>query len=137
MADASGSDIRLYGVKKETLMKKVILFLSIAVVVMSVSAFAAELPDASKAASKFSRGASNVATCWGEYITQLPKSIESSPDYLTGFVYNIFRGTAFTVRRAAVGLYDMVTFPFPVPAKYAPVIEPETIVTKTMEPLTR
>lgn len=116
-------------------MKKVLLFLSIAMVIMSFSVIAADRPDASKAASKFARGVTNVSTCWGEYITQLPTSIDKSPDYLTGFVYDIVRGTGFTVRRAAVGLYDIVTCPFPGKTKYAPLIQPETIFNESMEPL--
>ena len=118
-------------------MKKILMFLSIAMLIVSVSGIAADMPDASKAASKFARGATNVATCWGEYITQLPTSIEKSPDYLTGFVYDLVRGTGFTIRRAAVGLYDMATCPFPGKNDYAPVIQPETIFTKTVEPLTK
>lgn len=118
-------------------MRKVFLFFCAAMVVMSVSATAADRPDAGKAASKFSRGVTNVATCWGEYIIQLPTAIEQSPDYLTGGVYDVVRGTGFTIRRAAVGLYDIVTCPFPGRTNYKSLIQPETIFTKSVEPLTK
>lgn len=116
-------------------MKKLLVLLCITMLLASAPGTAADMPDASKAAGKFSRGATNVATCWGEYFTQLPKAVESSPDYLTAIVYGALRGTAFTVRRAAVGLYDMATSPFPGKNNYAPVIQPETVFTKAVEPL--
>ncbi|MBU9888782.1 MAG: exosortase system-associated protein, TIGR04073 family [Candidatus Omnitrophica bacterium] len=116
-------------------MKKILVFFCVAMVMMSASAIAADPPDAAKAAAKFARGVTNVATCWGEYIIQLPVSIEQSPDYLTGAVYDVVRGTGFTIRRAAVGLYDIVTCPFPGRTCYGPLIQPETIFTKSVEPL--
>lgn len=118
-------------------MKKVLVFFGIAMIILSASAVAADLPDASKAASKFSRGVTNFATCWGEYFVQLPTSIEKSPDYLTGFLYDVVRGTGFAIRRAAVGVYDVVTCPFPGQTNYGPVIQPETIFTKSIEPVTK
>jgi len=118
-------------------MKKVILFLCIALLTVSFSAVAAEQPNASKAVGKFARGATNVATCWGEYFMQLPVSLEQSPDYLTGFVYDLVRGTGFTIRRAGVGLFDIVTAVSPLDNNYAPFIQPETIFTKSVEPLTK
>ena len=116
-------------------MRKIFSVLIVSGFVAAVPAFAANPIQADKAASKFARGIANVATCWGEYITQLPVAIEKSPDYLTGFLYGAVRGTGFTVRRAVVGLYDAVTFPFPGMNNYAPLIRPETVFTPTMDAL--
>jgi len=54
---------------------------------------------------------------------------------MTALFYHVLRGTVFTVRRAAVGVYDVVSFPFPGNNCYGPVIEPETIFTPTVEVL--
>ncbi len=117
-------------------MKKILSILIVLIMVLGVQVFAAETSQPAKAASKLARGLTNVSTCWGEYFTQLPAAENKSPDYLTGFFYDIFRGTAYTIRRAAVGLYDVVSFPFPGRTNYGPVIEPETVVTPTADALT-
>ncbi|HOG23204.1 MAG TPA: exosortase system-associated protein, TIGR04073 family [Candidatus Omnitrophota bacterium] len=116
-------------------MKKILLAFVILGLATGTSAIAAEKLQADNAASKLARGATNIATCWGEYITQVPASVEKSPDYMTALFYHVLRGTVFTVRRAAVGVYDVVSFPFPGNNCYGPVIEPETIFTPTVEVL--
>ncbi len=35
------------------------------------------------------------------------------------------RGSCYAIGRALTGVYEMVTFPFPYPANYEPVIQPE------------
>lgn len=117
-------------------MKKILSIFTILVMVFSVSVFAEETAQTGKAASKLARGLTNLATCWGEYFMQLPEAEEKSPDYLTGLFYDIFRGTAFTIRRAVVGIYDIISFPFPGKTNYGPVIKPATVVTPTAEALT-
>ena len=114
-------------------MKKILSVLIVLVMVCSVSALAADQFDPGKAASKLSRGVTNLATCWGEYIVQAPEAMDKTPDYLTGFLYDLFRGTAYTIQRAGVGLYDVLTFPFPGGTDYKPVVEPATIFEPTTE----
>jgi len=88
------------------------------------------LPGAAKAdnpLTKLGRGLTNIVTAPGEYITQMPPSVEATSDYLSALFVDIFRGTGFTVFRAVLGVYDVVTFPLPIPKKYEPLYEPETI----------
>lgn len=117
-------------------MKKTLVFLMILILMGSLPVVAADQLKPNQAASKLARGITNIATCWGEYFTQLPTAIDKSPDYLTGFLYDVVRGTAYTIRRAGVGVYDVVSFPFPGKTNYGPVIQPETVFTKAVEVLT-
>lgn len=116
-------------------MKKFALFLVLALMVVSARA-GAEVPEkgnADNALIKFSRGVTNVVTSPGEFVNQIPPAMEQSPDYLTGFFVSLGRGIGYTLLRAGAGLYDIVTFPFPVPAHYKPVMKPETIFNKVAD----
>jgi len=73
---------------------------------------------------KFFRGLGNIATGWFE----LPKNLYTSTkehDWASGTIIGFAKGFWMTAVRTAVGAYDTVTFPFPVPKDYEPVIEPE------------
>ena len=114
-------------------MKKILSILVIFTMICGTTAFAGDKFDPGKAAGKLARGITNVATCWGEYIVQAPTAMDQTPDYLTGFLYDIFRGTAYTFQRAGAGLYDILTFPFPGGTDYEPIVKPATIFAPTTE----
>lgn len=103
-------------------MKWVLIILMLCSLVMPPAAWAGTPLE------KLARGIINVATSPGEFIYQIDPSVKSTPDKFTGYVVALFRGTFFTVKRAGVGLYDIVTFPIPEPHDYAPVYQPETLV---------
>lgn len=77
---------------------------------------------------KLARGITNVATSPGEFIYQMDPAIDNAPDVVTGYVMGIFKGAFYTVKRAGIGLYDILTFPIPRPCGYEPVYKPETLV---------
>lgn len=124
-----------YTTKENLPMKKFACCLVVLMMISGVQAYAslAKEMNSNKALTKFSRGVTNIATSPGEVINQMPTAIEESPDYLTGFIMTIGRGTGYALLRAAAGIYDVVTFPFPGPTDYKPVMKPETIVTKVGE----
>ena len=113
-------------------MKKSALFLAVFMMFSGTHANAAlvEQMNSNKALTKFSRGVTNVATSPGELINQMPAAMEQSPDYLTGFIMTVGRGVGYALLRAAAGIYDVATFPFPGPTNYKPIMKPETIVGK-------
>lgn len=113
-------------------MKKIALFLAVALALSSAYAEAAlvEKMNSNKALTKFSRGVTNVATSPGEFVTQMPTAMEQSPDYLTGFIVSLGRGLGYGLLRAGSGIYDIATCPFPGPTNYKPIMKPETIVEK-------
>lgn len=73
---------------------------------------------------KFGRGAVNVLTCW----TEIPRNVAiewQRTDPASGFFLGVGKGLGYGYARLMGGIYDMVTFPFPVPMGYAPVMDPE------------
>jgi putative exosortase-associated protein (TIGR04073 family) len=117
-------------------MKKIALFLAVAWMLSSSYAEASvvEKMNSNKALEKFSRGVTNVATSPGEIINQMPTAMEQSPDYLTGFIVSVGRGIGYGLLRAGSGIYDIATCPFPGKTDYKPIMKPETIFEKVVEP---
>ncbi len=77
-------------------------------------------------AKKLGRGLANILTGWVE----LPKniydvSVEENP--LAGLTIGLAKGIGMTIVRTGAGIYEVVTFPFPIPEDYGPVLEPEFV----------
>ena len=77
-------------------------------------------------AKKLGRGLANILTGWIE----LPKniydtSVEDNP--LAGLTIGLAKGIGMTIVRTGAGIYEVVTFPFPIPEDYGPVLEPEFV----------
>ena len=73
---------------------------------------------------KLQRGFLNVALSPFEISNELSKEVRNDtlpPSWFAG----LGRGAFYTVGRALVGVYEMVTFPIPYPANYKPVLQPE------------
>ena len=101
-------------------------FLAVALVCATVPNASAENMDATKAFTKFTRGAVNVFTGWVE----IPKRIHettvlSGPP--AGFTWGLIRGVGYGLIRTAAGVYEVFTFPFPAPPGYESVIQPEYV----------
>ena len=99
--------------------------LIIAVVMMMVLAIATS-SYAQDPAKKLGRGLANILTGWVE----LPKniydvSVEDNP--LAGLTIGLAKGIGMTIVRTGAGIYEVVTFPFPIPEDYGPVLEPEFV----------
>ena len=81
---------------------------------------------AQDAGKKLLRGLANVLTGWVE----LPKNIYDTSvedNVFSGITIGLAKGLGMTIVRTGAGLYETVTFPFPIPEDYAPVLEPEYI----------
>ena len=120
-------------------MKKIAPFLTFMLLVSSVC-FGAELVEkmnSNKALEKFSRGVTNIVSSPGELAVQTPAAMEQSPDYLTGYIMAVGRGIGYMLLRAASGIYDVATCPFPGPTNYRPIMEPETIFEKAADSVTK
>ena len=74
---------------------------------------------------KLSRGIVNVLTCPLEYIGQTAIVSENN-NAMVSLLGGLIRGTFYTVVRAVGGVYEIATFPIPIPRDYAPVFDPET-----------
>jgi putative exosortase-associated protein (TIGR04073 family) len=78
--------------------------------------------------TKFGRGMANIVTSPGELYTQ-PLLLSKDHDPATAVFGGILKGTAVFLARELVGLYEVITFPVPVPKGYRPLIQPPTTFT--------
>lgn len=106
-------------------MKKGIIILVAILVVLNI-ATACYAQDMGK---KLYRGLANVVTGWVE----LPKNIYDTSvedNFLSGITVGLAKGVGMTIVRTGAGVYETVTFPFPIPEGYTPVLEPEFVFKK-------
>jgi putative exosortase-associated protein (TIGR04073 family) len=78
--------------------------------------------------NQLGRGITNVLTCWVE----IPRNIAiewEKTDPATGLVMGTVKGFGWGFARFATGVYEAVSFPFPVPRNYECLMEPEFVVT--------
>lgn len=76
--------------------------------------------------TKLGRGVANTLTGWVE----LPKNIYNTSvqdNAFAGLTLGLARGAGMTLVRTGAGIYEIATFPFPLPQDYRPVLEPEYV----------
>ena len=76
--------------------------------------------------TKLGRGVANVLTGWVE----LPKNIYNTSieeNAFAGMTLGLAKGLGMTLVRTGSGVYEVATFPFPLPDDYKPVMEPEYV----------
>ena len=76
--------------------------------------------------TKLGRGVANTLTGWVE----LPKNIYDTSvqdNAFTGMTLGLAKGAAMTLVRTGAGIYEIATFPFPLPEDYRPILEPEYV----------
>lgn len=62
--------------------------------------------------NKLGRGLINVSTCWGEVFADFFETSKAK-DPVVGATVGVAQGLVTSLYRAASGLYDIATFPFP------------------------
>lgn len=83
--------------------------------------------EAANMMHKLGRGLVNVFTGWIE----IPKNIAvewKKNDPFSGFIIGMFKGFGWGWGRTLCGVYDVFTFPLPIPEAYTPLMEPEFIL---------
>ena len=104
-------------------MKRIILILLLCAFLPS-ALYAAEIEEAGTALRKLQRGFVNIALSPFEIASELHKANQKDtaiPSWMIGSV----KGIGMTTGRALTGVYELVTFPFPIPSGYQPIIHPE------------
>ena len=84
------------------------------------------LPKTYSAGDKLGRGLANVFLGFIE----VPRNIHNTTadeSLLVGWTVGLGKGVGYTVLRFLVGVYETVTFPFPLPDDYVPVYRPEYV----------
>ena len=103
-----------------------IILISLAVVALMNIATPSFAQDPGK---KLGRGVVNILTGWVE----LPKNMYETSQQSNAFVgatIGFIKWLGMTVVRTGAGVYDAATFPFPLPKKFKPVLEPEYVMDK-------
>lgn len=86
-----------------------------------------ENSDIQKMFHKLGRGASNVLLGWIE----IPKNVARewrNTEPFTGTIVGSIKGVGWAVARTVAGLYEVISFPFPVPRDYEPIMYPEFVL---------
>lgn len=81
---------------------------------------------AQDAFSKLGRGLANTLTGWVE----LPKNVYDTSvedNAFTGMTLGLAKGAGMTLVRTGAGIFEIATFPFPLPEDYEPLLEPEYV----------
>lgn len=107
-------------------MKRSVAILIIIILIVLVMAPA----HADGPVKKLGRGVSNVVTCPFE-LTKGMGDAQEEGGVFAGLTWGVLQGTVNMVKRAAVGVYEMATFPVPLPDNYDPILEdPEFFLEK-------
>ena len=79
---------------------------------------------------KLGRGISNLLLGWVEIFTTV-EDTGKSDGVVAGASYGILKGFAKAIQRTAVGLYETISFPVPIPKDYKPILtNPEFVLGK-------
>jgi len=94
------------------------------------SAFAAETPPVNSpdAWSKLGRGLGNILFCPFEILYQPSVIAKRGERWPVAFLGGASKGMLFMGVRGLAGVYEVVTFPVPLPAGYKPILKPEFII---------
>lgn len=108
--------------------KRLALGLVVAMVAGAGVVWASDAPSVKSytAGDKLVRGLANVFLGFIE----IPRNIHNTTaeeSLLVGWTVGTGKGIGFTVLRLVVGVYEVVTFPFPLPTDYVPVYRPEFV----------
>ena len=85
---------------------------------------AAEISPENGPVRKLQRGFLNIALSPFELSNQFSKE-KKVESFIPSWFYAFGYGSYLTVQRAAIGVYEIVTFPVPLPPAYEPVVLPE------------
>jgi putative exosortase-associated protein (TIGR04073 family) len=100
--------------------KTAVLVLCLISIVFCQTCFAGD------ALRKFGRGFSNVLFGWVDVPAEMNRTAENTSE-VGSFIVGSLKGLAKMAGRMAVGVYEVCTFPVPVPARYDPIVEPEFV----------
>lgn len=109
-------------------MKKVTAIMLIFVLMFAATSFAQDTTGENTAMTKLGRGFLNIL----DAVTEIPGTMmrKSSTDGVgTGLTVGLLEGVVNTVKRAVVGVYEVASFPIPVPADYEPILDDPQFLT--------
>ena len=99
---------------------KGIIILVVALVILNITSTS----YAQSMAKKLNRGLTNIVTGWFEIPNNM-SAATAKHDFASSFFIGLPKGCWATIVRTGAGIYDTLTFPFPIPGDYKPILEPE------------
>jgi len=115
--------------ERQKMIKRLI---KICVIALMLTSFWAGVSCAAGPFTKLGRGLTNSVTGWIELPLTMQRESQKQ-DYMTGMFYGIPAGLVRAFIRTGVGLYEIISFPFPVPNDYETIIEPEFVIESPLE----
>jgi putative exosortase-associated protein (TIGR04073 family) len=94
------------------------------------TAFEEDATDIGSPGGKLARGGLNLVTGWMEIPVRIHETSQNSGVTMS-FTWGLLRGIGHAFVRTAAGAYEIITFPFPAPPDYQPVIQPEYIFSES------
>lgn len=105
-------------------MKRVLGLFAILII---VSVFWMDTAYAQGPLRKLGRGLANIVTGWTELPITISQNYKKRGHNIAGAFYGLPVGIVRGVSRTAIGVYEIVTFPLPIPEHYKPIMEPEFV----------
>ncbi len=109
-------------------MTKIFLWIGIFLMIVGVipwKLFAAELEAPVTPARKLQRGFLNIALSGIEFSNQLAEEKKRRENLIPQWITGSVKGVSCAGARILTGAYEMITFPLPLPRRYAPLLNPE------------
>ena len=110
----------------------VMLTLALAQPVKAAPRASAEQDTGRLVMTKLFRGVANLTTGWMEIPKQMIQT-SNEKGFWKGISWGFAKGLGWAMGRTATGAYEIVTFPFPIPEDYHPVIHPEYVLSDLPE----
>ncbi len=77
---------------------------------------------------KLGRGLGNAVFGWVEVLNQPQLMVKAGQRWPVALGGGVPKGIFFGLARTLVGLYEVLTFPAPIPDDFKPIIEPEFVI---------
>jgi len=99
-------------------MGRMIVIIGLIILLAAAAAAPAYCDDALK---KLGRGLCNIVTFPFELVAQ-PSYVNNTDGPMAASTWGVVKGIGMSVVRAAVGVYEVATFPIPFPKEYKPIL---------------
>ncbi len=110
-------------------MKRIFAMLLLATVGMGIftAPVLAEQETGALVVTKLFRGIANAATGWMEIPKQMSLTWQGQGPGV-GLSWGFIKGVGWAIARSVGGVYEIVTFPFPIPEEYKSIMQPEYVL---------
>lgn len=94
---------------------------------LSTMAWADQVDYGTGVGRKLGRGLGNLAFGWMELLKGI-QEVGDNQNFIAGLTWGPIYGAGNTIVREAVGAYEVLTFPIPLPENFKPILQPEFVL---------